>query len=85
MLKHEFTAMTEADLPNLVPGQWLMNRALKFVKFLRHDGPPGNLIWCSGVFLTVPNSDVDIQEEIPHTAEPPLEVLYSIKTLSKII
>ena len=73
-LKHEFKPMTEADLPTLVPGQWLMNKHLKFVKFLRQDGPPGNLIWCSEVFAHIPTEDVDTEES----------VLYSVKTLSKI-
>lgn len=73
-LKHPFTPMTEASLETLVPGEILMNRHLKFVKFLRHDGAPGNLIWCSEVFVEIPEECVDIQES----------VLYSVKTLSKL-
>ena len=74
MLKHKFIPMTDASLETLVPGEWLMNRALKFVQFLRHDGRPGNLIYCSEVFVEIPEECVDVQES----------VLYSIKTLSKL-
>ena len=79
MLKHEFKPMTEADIPSLVPGQWLMNRALKFVRFLKQDGPPGNLIWCSEVFTHIP------EEGIPEGCVDTEDVvLYSVRTLSKI-
>lgn len=73
-LKHSFTPMTEASLSSLVPGEWLLTRHLKFVKFLRHDGPPGNLIVCSEVFVEIPEEGVDTEDC----------VLYSVKTLSRI-
>lgn len=77
--------MTEADIPSLVPGEWLMNKHLKFVRFLKHDGTPGNhtacghashgtLIWCSEVFTHIPEECVDTGDA----------VLYSVRTLSKI-
>lgn len=82
-LKHKFIPMTDASLETLVPGEWLLTRHLKFVQFLRHDGAPGNLIYCSEVFLVIPDSDVfvEITEECVDTGT---EVLYSVKTLSKI-
>lgn len=73
-LKHAFSPMTEASLESLIPGEILMTRHLKFVKFIRHDGSPGNLIWCSEVFVQEPEEGIDTEDEI----------LYSVKTLSKV-
>lgn len=64
-LKHPFTPMTEASIESLVPGEILMNRHLKFVKFIRHDGAPGNLIWCSDVCIGMNEEiSVDIEDAV---------------------
>ena len=64
-LKHTFTPMSEDSVKHLVPGQWLMNRSLRFVQFIRRDGEPGNLIWCSDVCIGMNEEiSVDIEDAV---------------------